>query len=328
MHEAAVPATAQGKVLSGPELRDQVVNGEASAFIDPNPFAPHYPGGIYPAGPPGWRNIDGLAASRVVRTTDAEAGFNDEDALYRIAFHLSHYGGMPDRAGDLNGDGVDDLIMTDHFAYVDGERYAGEVDLYFGRRGRFLEPRRQEPDVVFYGDEAGAKLGLSVAPAGDVNGDGWDDLLMSAGFHSVGEGAIANAGRVYLVYGGFLQRFRCPVKVRVEDIGRTIPGLSFDGGYDGGRYVAWANGLEAGDFNGDALGDIVIGSYDPYPGSGPAFAASYLRKPNAPYVSAWLPPRSRPRPGRNPLNGFYPARRRADPGQFRLRHLLRRRFER
>ena len=70
-------------------------------------------------------------------------------------------------------------------------------------------------------------FGISIAPAGDVNGDGWPDLLIAAPFHSTDGGRIANGGAVYLVYGGFLQQFHCTVKIRVQEIGKAIPASSW-----------------------------------------------------------------------------------------------------
>ena len=269
------PAGARQPVLAGRILRSEVVLGEPAPVLVQKPEEPHYPGGAYPAGPPAWTQP--LPASdTLIYAADADARFNDEDAAHRVAFHLSHYGGQPDRAGDLNGDGVDDLIVTEHFAYVDGMQYAGEVHVYYGRPGARIDPTRHVPDIVFYGDEDGAKLGLSVTAAGDMNGDGWDDVAMSAGFHSERreDGTLLpHAGEIYVVYGGFLQAFGCTVKVRAGDIGTKVPGLVLAGGHDGRRYTGWANDLEAGDFNGDGFDDLLIGAADPYRGDAPTFAA-------------------------------------------------------
>jgi hypothetical protein len=267
-----------GRVLPGRLLRSQMPR--MAPFVDPDPRLAHYPDGKLPAGPLTWRNIAGVPTAKLVFSTGADAVFNAENARYRIAFNRSYFGVQPINGGDFGGTGVDDLVIPSHYAFVDGKFAAGEVDVYYGRRGRSLDPRHDIPDVIFYGDEHGAKLGISVAAAGDVNGDGHDDLLIAAAFHSVplpGGGEIPLAGKIYLIYGGYLSRFRCPVKIRAQDIGTRVPGIVFDGGRDGGLYTGWANELDAGNFGGGRVNDIIIGSYDPYTDDGQSFAGrAYL----------------------------------------------------
>lgn len=259
----------QGEVLPGAELRSQVVGDLDIAWNETHPEAPRYPKGWKPDTKPRWSNVSDLTEDRRIYATDADARFNAEDARYQIAYHLSHYGGMPDSAGDFNGDGVEDFMNMSHFAYVDGMRYAGEVHIWFGRKDAHIDPKTQYPDVLIYGDQAGGKLGISVASAGDFNADGTDDIMMSAGFRTNGNGGKEEAGTeggaVYVLLGGSLDLANRPVKVRIQAIGNEIPGLVLLGGHDGARYTGWANALDSGDFNGDGVSDIVTGAYNPYP---------------------------------------------------------------
>ncbi len=132
--------TTQGRVLAGTGVRSQVVHGLDNTFSEPNPLGAHYPNGRLPEGPPQWRDIEAIGPAQVIHTSQASAVFNSERSKYRIAFNLSHYGEQPVNIGDFSSNGVDDLAISDHFSYVDGMRYAGEIDIYYGHRGRLINP--------------------------------------------------------------------------------------------------------------------------------------------------------------------------------------------
>ncbi|MES2645135.1 MAG: MopE-related protein [Myxococcota bacterium] len=142
-------------------------------------------------------------------------------------------------AGDVNGDGYDDLIVgadgDDEGGYVAGAAFlvygpvSGDLDLSLA-------------DVKFVGEDQQDSTGKSVAGAGDVDGDGYDDLLIS--------GEQDNSGAAYLVYG--------PVS---GDLDLSLADAKLYGDGEGDR--AGAPVASAGDVNGDGYDDLIIGArYD------------------------------------------------------------------
>ncbi len=94
-------------------------------------------------------------------------------------------------AGDINGDGFDDLIIgapsADGPGAAPGTRFsAGDSYVVFGRAGGFgasidlLNVATGVGGFVIHGADANDRSGSSVSSAGDIDGDGFDDLIIGA----------------------------------------------------------------------------------------------------------------------------------------------------
>lgn len=101
-------------------------------------------------------------------------------------------------AGDFNGDGVDDMILG---SYILNRCY-----VVFGRTGNTESSvdmatfvSSESTGIIFLSDTSGASFGEFVDYAGDVNGDGYDDIVISA--YLAPYSGRTSAGRVYIIFG-------------------------------------------------------------------------------------------------------------------------------
>jgi hypothetical protein len=138
-------------------------------------------------------------------------------------------------AGDVNGDGYDDIIVGAHGNDAGGSD-AGRAYIYFG--GMSLN---STPDVILTGASAGDRFGIAVSAAGDVNGDGYADVIIGADFNDAGG---TDAGRAYIYLGGRGMD-------RNADV--ILTGAAAGDGF--GSAVA-----NVGDVNGDGYGDVIVGA--------------------------------------------------------------------
>jgi hypothetical protein len=193
-----------------------------------------------------------LAQQTIDLATEADLTIQGAAANDRSGFSVSG-------AGDVNGDGIDDLIIGAHYAYgLSGASY-----VVFGADEGFPATidLASDADLIIQG-VAGAyeRSGHSVSGAGDVNGDGIDDLIIGA--LRADPNGRENAGVSYVVFGSD-QGLPATIDL-ATDADLVIQGAAYD--------LSGASVSGAGDVDGDGVDDLLIGA----PGAASGAGASYV----------------------------------------------------
>jgi type II secretory pathway pseudopilin PulG len=156
--------------------------------------------------------------------------------------------------GDINGDGIPDLIIGAPYTTIGGNSNSGSVYVVFGTPYGFPDPLPLSSlngtnGFELDGAAASNNVGYSVA-VGDFNGDGVKDLIIGA--------PGTSAGSVYIVYGS-TSAWTSPqtLNTGAGTIINGVKGIRLDGVTAGDKA---GSAVAAGDVNGDGYTDVIIGA--------------------------------------------------------------------
>jgi hypothetical protein len=176
-----------------------------------------------------------------------ERNADTADAIVSGSFANESLGAQVASAGDQNGDGVPDLMFGAPRFPLNGQGTGRAYIFYAPISG---EINAANADAILFGEELNDSFGTSVAPAGDVNGDGNDDVIVGAD-----QLFRTGAGKAYVFYGPLSG------SVLAANAGAILTGENLDD-----LFGTSVSGV--GDFNGDGLGDVVVGAWDNGGGGG------------------------------------------------------------
>ena len=172
--------------------------------------------------------------------------------------NLAYSGCSVSGAGDVNNDGIDDLIVGAYQASPVGRDYAGKSYVVYGQINSFswrilLSDLNGTNGFQLNGIDPSDRCGLSVSGAGDLNNDGIDDALIGA------PGLGLSHGESYVVYG---RSIGFPASFELSSLDGTN-GFQING-YGFAAYSGFSVS-DAGDANGDGIDDIIIGAFNVRP---------------------------------------------------------------
>ena len=193
----------------------------------------------------------GFASEVPLSTLDGATGFSITGGLQGDLL-----GNSVSSAGDINGDGFDDVIVGAYLADQNSQYGSGSSYVIFGKASGFssnIDVTSLDGTAGFRldGEQLNDNLGWSVSSAGDINQDGFDDLIIGTPFTDING---VNSGSAYVLFGkasGF--GATVDLSALASDAGFKLDGLAADD-----QFGVAVNA--AGDVNGDGFGDMIVGA--------------------------------------------------------------------
>jgi hypothetical protein len=188
-----------------------------------------------------------------------------EESVRILGDDADDWSGFSVSSGDINGDGYADVIISANKADPAGGANAGEVYVIFGSASPKVSKdlNSSSANMKIHGDDAGDECGRSLS-SGDINGDGFDDIIIGA--YKADPAGGSNAGEAYVIFGSATPRRNINLNLKAADM--TIYGD--DDNDFAGRTVS------SGDINGDGYADVIIGAHKADPAGGADAGETYV----------------------------------------------------
>ena len=218
-------------------------------------------------------SVGSIGDAGLVHAIYGSGGWSDNDGFYQNTSGWPDVSESGDRfgsaltTGDFNNDGFDDMVVGSPYEDLGGSNQlvdAGIITVAYGSASGLTSPvnLHQYSPGVGTNSESGDLFGAALA-SGDINGDGYDDVIVGVPGEGIGWGARAqsNAGAVHVIYGSssgltgagsdLFHQNTYGVKSKAE------------------TGDAFGEAVETGDINGDGYDDVIVG----VPGEGIGWGA-------------------------------------------------------